>query len=57
MLSESHYHWHVEVYPKLAIWAGFEKSTGIFINTVAPEDAAERLKESFKLEEGTLREE
>lgn len=56
ILPESHYHWHVEVYPKLAIWAGFEKSTGMFINTVPPEDAAEGLKESFKLEEDALRE-
>jgi len=39
-----YYHWHLEVYPKLAIWAGFEKSTGTFINVVSPEDAAENLK-------------
>ena len=38
------YHWHLEVYPKLAIWAGFEKSTGIYINTVMPEVAAEGLR-------------
>lgn len=44
--SASYYHWHVEVYPKLAIWAGFEKSTGIYINTVPPEDAAASLKEA-----------
>ena len=38
------YHWHLEVYPKLAIWAGFEKSTGMYINTVSPEVAAESLR-------------
>jgi UDPglucose--hexose-1-phosphate uridylyltransferase len=38
------YHWHLEVYPKLATWAGFEKSTGVYINTVTPESAAESLK-------------
>jgi UDPglucose--hexose-1-phosphate uridylyltransferase len=40
------YHWHLEVYPKLAIWAGFEKSTGTFINVVSPEDAAENLRKA-----------
>jgi UDPglucose--hexose-1-phosphate uridylyltransferase len=44
--SGDFYHWHVEVYPKLAVWAGFEKSTGIYINTVPPEDAAQSLKEA-----------
>ncbi|MCW3996242.1 MAG: galactose-1-phosphate uridylyltransferase [Candidatus Bathyarchaeota archaeon] len=38
------YHWHLEVYPKLATWAGFEKSTGIYINTVQPEIAAESFR-------------
>jgi len=42
--ARSHYHWHLEVYPKLAIWAGFEKSTGMYINTVTPEIAAESLR-------------
>ncbi|MEM3784049.1 MAG: galactose-1-phosphate uridylyltransferase [Candidatus Bathyarchaeia archaeon] len=42
-----HYHWHLEVYPKLAIWAGFEKSTGIYINTVTPETAAESLRKAI----------
>jgi len=39
-----YYHWHIEVYPKIAIWAGFEKSTGMFINIVSPEDAAENMR-------------
>ncbi|MEM3549823.1 MAG: DUF4921 family protein [Candidatus Bathyarchaeia archaeon] len=42
-----HYHWHLEVYPKLSIWAGFEKSTGMYINTVSPETAAESLREAI----------
>jgi UDPglucose--hexose-1-phosphate uridylyltransferase len=45
------YHWHLEVYPKLAIWAGFEKSTGTFINVVSPEDAAENLRRAVLKEE------
>ena len=38
------YHWHLEVYPKLSTWAGFEKSTGMYMNVVPPEDAAQSLK-------------
>ena len=38
------YHWHLEVYPQLSIWAGFEKSTGMYINTVMPENAATELR-------------
>ena len=41
------YHWHLEVYPKLTIWAGFEKSTGMYINTVTPEIAAENLRKTI----------
>lgn len=43
----SYYHWHLEVYPKLAIWGGFEKSTGIYINTVSPEIAAKSLRKTI----------
>jgi UDPglucose--hexose-1-phosphate uridylyltransferase len=45
---EDHYHWHLEVYPKLSIWAGFEISTGTYINTVTPETAAESLRKAIK---------
>ncbi|MBI2133927.1 DUF4921 family protein [Candidatus Woesearchaeota archaeon] len=33
-------HAHIEVMPRLAVWAGFEFSTGATINSVLPEDAA-----------------
>ncbi len=55
--SEEHreyYHWHLEVYPKLATWAGFEKSCGMFINTVRPEDAAADLRDAILEEEKKL---
>jgi UDPglucose--hexose-1-phosphate uridylyltransferase len=45
--ANEYYHWHLEVYPRLAIWAGFEKSTGIYINTVTPETAAGSLSETI----------
>jgi UDPglucose--hexose-1-phosphate uridylyltransferase len=46
--AEDYFHWHLEVYPKLSIWAGFEISTGIYINTVTPETAADSLKKALK---------
>jgi UDPglucose--hexose-1-phosphate uridylyltransferase len=45
--AEDYYHWHLEVYPKLSIWAGFELSTGVYINTVPPEVAAENLRKTL----------
>ena len=42
-----YYHWHLEVYPQLAAWGGFEKSTGMFINTVASEYVAADLREAM----------
>jgi len=45
--TRNYYHWHLEVYPRLAIWAGFEKSTGMYINTVTPEAAAEELRKTI----------
>ena len=44
------YHWHLEVYPRLSVWAGFEKNTGMFINVVSPEDAAQSLREAVEEE-------
>jgi len=46
--ATNYYHWHLEVYPRLAIWAGFEKSTGTYINTMTPETAAESLRANHK---------
>lgn len=39
-----HYHWHIEIIPKTAIWAGFEIGTGIEISTISPEAAARFLR-------------
>lgn len=47
--AEDYYHWHLEVYPNLAAWAGFEKSTGMYINTVTPEIAAENMRNTIQL--------
>jgi UDPglucose--hexose-1-phosphate uridylyltransferase len=39
-----HHHWHVELFPRTEVPAGFEFSTGTYINTVDPDAAAARLK-------------
>ena len=36
-------HWHLEVVPRLSVLAGVELGAGIYVNTVAPEDAAAAL--------------
>ncbi len=41
-----HYHWHIEIMPKVSTVAGFEWGTGFHINTVPPEEAAVILKGS-----------
>lgn len=41
------YDWHIEIFPRLVKVAGFEWSTGIFINTVSPEAAAMALRTSL----------
>ncbi|MBI2144340.1 DUF4921 family protein [Candidatus Woesearchaeota archaeon] len=38
--ENGNFHFHIEVQPRLSIWAGFELNTGIIINSVTPEDAA-----------------
>ena len=42
--SLAHYHWHLEILPKLNIQAGFEIGSGIMINITRPEDTAAFLK-------------
>ncbi len=40
------FHWHVHIWPKLTTPAGFELGTGVFINVVSPERAAEELRKT-----------
>ncbi len=42
--EEQSYHWHITVFPRITIWAGFEYATGIPINPMPPETAAGFLK-------------
>jgi UDPglucose--hexose-1-phosphate uridylyltransferase len=39
-----HFHWYVSVIPRLTRVAGFELGSGMFINSVLPEAAAEFLR-------------
>lgn len=40
-----YFHWYVSIIPRLTRVAGFELGSGMFINTVPPESAAEFLRE------------
>ncbi len=39
-----HGHWHLEVLPRLTVFAGIELGAGIYVNSVAPDDAAAALR-------------
>jgi len=41
-----HYHWHLEIIPKLTKIAGFEWGSGFYINPTPPEEAALYLRET-----------
>jgi UDPglucose--hexose-1-phosphate uridylyltransferase len=38
------YHWHLEICPRTSIPTGFELGSGLFVNTISPEKAAEQLR-------------
>lgn len=38
------YHWHIHIWPNLVTQAGFERGTGVLINIMPPEEAAETLR-------------
>ncbi|SRR6056297_196885 len=42
--KNDHYHWHFTILPKTATWAGFEIGAQMEISTIAPEEAAEYLR-------------
>jgi UDPglucose--hexose-1-phosphate uridylyltransferase len=43
------FHWHVHIWPKLTTMAGFELGTGVLVNVVAPETAAEELRAKLEI--------
>jgi UDPglucose--hexose-1-phosphate uridylyltransferase len=42
--ADQHYHWHLEIFPRVTKPAGFEWGTGYYINPVSPEQAAKALR-------------
>ncbi|MBI4834527.1 MAG: galactose-1-phosphate uridylyltransferase [Planctomycetes bacterium] len=45
MDSSEHYHWHIEIIPRITRVAGFEWGTGFYINPMSPESASVFLRE------------
>jgi UDPglucose--hexose-1-phosphate uridylyltransferase len=43
--ESNHYHWHLEIVPRLTRVAGFEWGSGFYINPMPPEHAAMYLRE------------
>ena len=42
------YHWHIEVAPRLSNYGGYELGSGVIIDIIAPEQAAEYLRSGKK---------
>lgn len=42
--ANDHYHWHMEIIPRVTKTAGFEWGTGFYINPVSPEEAAATMR-------------
>jgi len=42
--NEASYHWHLEICPRTSIPSGFELGSGLFVNTISPEEAAMKLR-------------
>ena len=41
-----HFCWRIEILPRLAQLAGLELGTGVHLNVLAPESAAQRLRDA-----------
>ena len=42
--EEKSFHWHLVIFPRITIWAGFEYATGIPVNPIPPEVTAKFLR-------------
>ncbi len=39
-----HYHWHIEILPRISTWGGLELGTGIDVVKISPEEATKILR-------------
>jgi UDPglucose--hexose-1-phosphate uridylyltransferase len=39
-----HYHWHLQLIPRLTRAAGLELASGMYVNPLSPEEAADRMR-------------
>ena len=46
--SQNYYHWHLEIIPRVTYHAGFEISTGAYINDISPEEVAKIILNNYK---------
>ncbi|MEJ2666607.1 MAG: galactose-1-phosphate uridylyltransferase [Deinococcales bacterium] len=49
--NDAHFHWHIELLPRLTQQAGFDWGSGFYVNPTPPEDAARFLREALALQE------
>lgn len=49
--GSDHFHWHIEILPRLTRQAGFDWGSGFYVNPTPPEDAARFLREALALQE------
>lgn len=49
--DDSRYHWHIELLPRLTQQAGFDWSSGFYVNPTPPEAATRFLREALALQE------
>lgn len=45
--KNDHYHWHLEILPRVSAWAGLELGVGIEVVLASPEEAAENLRKAL----------
>jgi UDPglucose--hexose-1-phosphate uridylyltransferase len=46
--KDNAFHWHIRVHPRLSTQGGFELGSGIYINTIKPEDAAQSFRRTIR---------
>jgi len=42
-----HYHWHLQLIPRLAKAAGLELASGMYVNALSPEETAEWMRSAL----------